>query len=291
MPSTGGTPRPFLPRRHQHARLVSGRQRASSTSTRPTATIRSIVADRTGADARPDPRARAAEEHESGLVAGRPVDLLRPRIGAAGRDGDGRVAPSPLGRIAGAGDDAAPGHQFPGAARPAHAALRGARGGPVGAVAVVARRRERSVDAACLRASINTRRSSTSRDGRRIVATVANPSASLWRVPLLDRLADERDAQPYPLPEPTGIALAPRFGGTSLFYLSARGTARRPVEGRGWEGRRRSGGASTGRCPSRPPSRRTDATGRRRQKGGKTAPVDHVGRRHERTNAGAVHRR
>jgi Tol biopolymer transport system component len=66
---------------------------------------------------------------------------------------------------------------------------------------------------------------STSRDGRRIVATVANPSASLWRVPVLDRLADERDAQPYPLPEPTGVALAPRFGKASLFYLSARGTA------------------------------------------------------------------
>jgi serine/threonine protein kinase/Tol biopolymer transport system component len=65
---------------------------------------------------------------------------------------------------------------------------------------------------------------SASRDGRRIVATVANPSASLWRVPLIDRLADDRDAQPYPLPVPTGRALAPRFGGTSLFYLSARGT-------------------------------------------------------------------
>ena len=33
---------------------------------------------------------------------------------------------------------------------------------------------------------------STSRDGRRIVATVANPSARLWRVPLLDRVAEER---------------------------------------------------------------------------------------------------
>ena len=65
---------------------------------------------------------------------------------------------------------------------------------------------------------------SASRDGRRIVATVANPSASLWRVPLVDRAADDRDAQPYPLPVPTGRALAPRFGGTSLFYLSAGGT-------------------------------------------------------------------
>ena len=65
---------------------------------------------------------------------------------------------------------------------------------------------------------------SASRDGRRIVATVANPSASLWRVPLLERLADERDAQPYTLPVQTGLAFAPRFGKDSLFFLSARGT-------------------------------------------------------------------
>ena len=65
---------------------------------------------------------------------------------------------------------------------------------------------------------------SASRDGRRIVATVANPSGGLWQVPILDRLADERDAKPYRLPEPTGLAFAPRFGMDSLFYLSARGT-------------------------------------------------------------------
>jgi len=62
---------------------------------------------------------------------------------------------------------------------------------------------------------------SASRDGSRVVATVANPSATLWRVPLLDRQADDRDTQPYPLP--TARALAPRFGGSSLFYLSASG--------------------------------------------------------------------
>jgi Tol biopolymer transport system component len=59
-----------------------------------------------------------------------------------------------------------------------------------------------------------------SRDGRRVVATVANPTASLWRVPLLNRLADDRDAEPYPVPMVR--ALAPRFRGTSLFYLSTR---------------------------------------------------------------------
>jgi serine/threonine protein kinase/WD40 repeat protein len=63
---------------------------------------------------------------------------------------------------------------------------------------------------------------SASRDGRRVVATVANPTARLWRMPLLDRQADDRDVQPYPVP--TARALAPRFAGTSLFYLSASGT-------------------------------------------------------------------
>jgi serine/threonine protein kinase/Tol biopolymer transport system component len=60
-----------------------------------------------------------------------------------------------------------------------------------------------------------------SRDGRRIVATIANPTASLWTVPILARLAEDRDVQRYPVT--TVRALAPRFGGTSLFYLSARG--------------------------------------------------------------------
>ena len=59
---------------------------------------------------------------------------------------------------------------------------------------------------------------SASRDGRRVVATVANPTSSLWRVPLSDRPAEEGDVRPYPLP--TARALAPRFAGTSLFYLS-----------------------------------------------------------------------
>ena len=60
-----------------------------------------------------------------------------------------------------------------------------------------------------------------SRDGKRIVATLSNPSANLWSVPLADRAIDDRDAQPYPVP--SGRALAPRFAGGSLFYLSTGG--------------------------------------------------------------------
>jgi Tol biopolymer transport system component len=53
---------------------------------------------------------------------------------------------------------------------------------------------------------------------------VSNPVADLWSVPLLDRLVQDDDVQPYRVP--TERALAPRFGGTSAFYLSlsARGT-------------------------------------------------------------------
>jgi Tol biopolymer transport system component len=61
-----------------------------------------------------------------------------------------------------------------------------------------------------------------SRDGRRIVATIANPTVSLWTVPILGRQAEEADVHRYPVT--TERALAPRFGATSLFFLSARGT-------------------------------------------------------------------
>ena len=62
-----------------------------------------------------------------------------------------------------------------------------------------------------------------SRDGRRVVATLVSPTATLWSVPILDRPAEDRDVQPYRVP--TLRALAPRFSATSLFCLSARGSA------------------------------------------------------------------
>ncbi len=61
-----------------------------------------------------------------------------------------------------------------------------------------------------------------SADGRKLVATISNPVAGLWTVPILDRVADERDVKPFAVP--TERALAPRFGGSSLFYLSSLGT-------------------------------------------------------------------
>jgi Tol biopolymer transport system component len=62
---------------------------------------------------------------------------------------------------------------------------------------------------------------SASADGRRLVATVASSTAGLSSVPILDREAGEVDVKPHP--PATGRALAPRFAGTSLFYLSSSG--------------------------------------------------------------------
>ncbi|HEV2118110.1 MAG TPA: protein kinase [Terriglobales bacterium] len=61
-----------------------------------------------------------------------------------------------------------------------------------------------------------------SANGRRLVATVANPSAGLWSVPILDHPAGEGQVTRFPLP--TVRALGPRFAGSSLFYLSSHGT-------------------------------------------------------------------
>jgi Tol biopolymer transport system component len=58
-------------------------------------------------------------------------------------------------------------------------------------------------------------------DGRRVVGSVSATTANLWRVPILDRVAGADDVKPVPLPSVR--AFAPRYGGSSLFYLSSRG--------------------------------------------------------------------
>ncbi|MBZ5678124.1 MAG: hypothetical protein LAP61_28090 [Acidobacteriia bacterium] len=58
-------------------------------------------------------------------------------------------------------------------------------------------------------------------DGRCLVVTVSNPTANLWSIPILDRPADEKDVKSVSLPSVR--AYAPRYRGTSLFYLSSRG--------------------------------------------------------------------
>jgi len=64
---------------------------------------------------------------------------------------------------------------------------------------------------------------SASADGSRLVATVQDPRAALWSVPILDQPATENDVEPLGDLQ-TARALAPRFGGSSMFYLSSRGS-------------------------------------------------------------------
>jgi len=58
---------------------------------------------------------------------------------------------------------------------------------------------------------------------RRLVASVANPVAQLWSVPIQDNAAEESDIRPYPVPSVR--VLAPRFGKESVFYLSSSNAA------------------------------------------------------------------
>ena len=60
-----------------------------------------------------------------------------------------------------------------------------------------------------------------SRDGRRIVATIARPGSSLWTVPIQAGQADDSLVERHPVTATR--AMAPRLGRGALFYLSARG--------------------------------------------------------------------
>jgi serine/threonine protein kinase/Tol biopolymer transport system component len=60
-----------------------------------------------------------------------------------------------------------------------------------------------------------------SADGRRLVATISNPTANLASLPILDRVTTDDDVKALGLP--TVRAWAPRYGGATLFYLSSRG--------------------------------------------------------------------
>jgi serine/threonine protein kinase/Tol biopolymer transport system component len=59
---------------------------------------------------------------------------------------------------------------------------------------------------------------SGSADGRRLVATVSNPSSGLWTIPIASGTVDEGAAKSVTVPSVT--AQAPRLSGDSVFYLS-----------------------------------------------------------------------
>jgi serine/threonine protein kinase/Tol biopolymer transport system component len=57
-------------------------------------------------------------------------------------------------------------------------------------------------------------------DGRRLAASVVNPQANLWSIPITSRTVEEKEVEAFQVP--TLRSWAPRFGGGSLFYLSSR---------------------------------------------------------------------
>jgi serine/threonine protein kinase/Tol biopolymer transport system component len=60
---------------------------------------------------------------------------------------------------------------------------------------------------------------SASLDGQRIIVSAGSQAAGLWSVPIQDTLATEKDITRIPVQ--TERALAPRFGGGTLYYLSS----------------------------------------------------------------------
>ena len=62
-----------------------------------------------------------------------------------------------------------------------------------------------------------------SADGRRLVASEANPTASLWSVPILDRIAEERDVTAFPVANGEGAHAALWRAVAVLLVVSWRG--------------------------------------------------------------------
>ena len=60
-------------------------------------------------------------------------------------------------------------------------------------------------------------------DGRRLVATLASPKRTLWRLPIADSATDMSAAAPISLTTSTGFS--PRLGPNYLLYVSAAGTS------------------------------------------------------------------
>ncbi len=60
-------------------------------------------------------------------------------------------------------------------------------------------------------------------DGRRLAATVSNPTSHIWSVPITDHVADEASATRLTIP--VVRAAAPRFGPGEILFLSSKGAA------------------------------------------------------------------
>ena len=132
---------------------------------------------------------------------------------------------------------------------------------------------------------------SASRDRGPLVATRANPTATLWRVPILaDRQADENDVVPLPRPDRTSAGAAlrtPRRVAVAVFPVGT-GNRRQAVELQGrrlrdHQGRRRAPGRDTCAGARRKPG------GGCRQRGGTAAPRRHEPGRPGLANTGRGH--
>jgi Tol biopolymer transport system component/predicted Ser/Thr protein kinase len=64
---------------------------------------------------------------------------------------------------------------------------------------------------------------SATNDGRKLVASVVNSKVNLWSLPISSKTATESEVKAFPLPN--GRALAPRFAGGTLFFLSSKNGA------------------------------------------------------------------
>ena len=294
MPLTGGTPRPFLGEGDSTPSWSPDNTRLVyiDTSTpaircfSPTARARTPVRS----TSRPG-RGRVLQKRhahpQSGLVTGRPVDLLRARTEPTGEMDVWRIRPS-----GGAPEQLTHQHAPVNFLAPldSRTLLYVARAEDWSGPWLWALDVESKVDAPRHLGLEQYTSVSASRDGRRVVATVANPTASLWRVPLLDRLVEDRDAQPYPVPSRHGHWRPASAGRRCSICRSRPRDGRRAVAGpertgvRSPEGRRRRLVRAARGVAGRQPC------GGRRQTGGEAAPRRHVGGRHERTNAGCVHR-
>ena len=130
-----------------------------------------------------------------------------------------------------------------------------------------------------------------SRDGRRLVATVANPSSSLWRVPLTDRHRGRSRGAAVSVARADRTGVRPSLR-RRIAVLSVRTRHRRRVVESRRERARVAGvekrGRSVVRTPSRIPGRSSSRAGGETRR--EAHVVDHVARRIQPADVGGVHR-
>ena len=283
MPLTGGTSRPFLGEGATTPSWSPDGTRLAYITVSAEGGDPLSIADGTGADAREIVPAQEKMHNHNPVWSpdGQWIYFARGLDPTEAMD-VWRVRPS--GGRAGANHAAAHRGELPGAARLAHAALRGARRGLVGPVAVGARRGEPESHAGRAWASSSTPRWRP--------AATAGAWSPPWPTPppACGACHLATGSPTSAMPSPTRCPRCGRWrrasAETSLFHLSHERGGRRPVAGPGRagvpgpEGRRRGAVRAARRVARRQPR------GRGAPKGREAAPGDHVRGRHGLANAG-----